>query len=312
MTRFFTHPVYRTLLALFCCALWGSAFPALKIGYVEFHLTPGDRGGLLIFAGSRFLTASLIIMGAGFLSRGRSFTGSGYGARRTLMILLVIGVLQTTLQYLFFYSGVVLIPGSVSSIVNSSRVFFTMVLAHFYFRDDRFSLRKTAGLILGMGGIIMANRGGGGESFFSPGVLYIMAAALSGAMGGILVKKVSGKISPFFLTGGQMLIGSLLLLMTGIILSPSSTLVLTPGGVILFLYTAFLSASAFVLWNYLLKYNRAGEISLYLFAIPLFGTLLSRLFLKEAVTAGLFLALLLVSGGILMVNLNSLRQKPKI
>ncbi len=100
MTRFFTHPVYRTLLALFCCALWGSAFPALKIGYVEFHLAPGDRGGLLIFAGSRFLTASLIIMGAGFLSRGRSFTGSGYGARRTLMILLVIGVLQTTLQYL--------------------------------------------------------------------------------------------------------------------------------------------------------------------------------------------------------------------
>jgi drug/metabolite transporter (DMT)-like permease len=139
-----------------------------------------------------------------------------------------------------------------------------------------------------------------------------MAAALSGAAGGILVKKVSARISPFFLTGGQMFIGSCLLLAAGLSLSPSSDLVLTRDGIILFFYTAFLSAAAFVLWNYLLKYNRAGEISLYLFAIPLFGTLLSRLFLKETLTAGLFLALLLVSAGILMVNLNSLRQKPKI
>ena len=31
--KLFTHPLFITLIALLCCALWGSATPFIKVGY---------------------------------------------------------------------------------------------------------------------------------------------------------------------------------------------------------------------------------------------------------------------------------------
>ncbi|MDC7224464.1 MAG: EamA family transporter, partial [Spirochaetales bacterium] len=92
----------------------------------------------------------------------------------------------------------------------------------------------------------------------------------------------------------------------------STSFVFTVKGGILIFYTSLHSAAAFVLWSYLLKYNRAGEIGFYLFAIPLLGTLLSVIFLSEPFTINLIFSLLLVCGGIVLVNLNSSSKKPKI
>ena len=313
MTRFFTRPFYRTIIALLCCALWGSAFPALKIGYGEFQLAPDDRGGLILMAGCRFLTASLLLLAFGrIMAFGRKKEERTPLGPSLWGSLFLIGLTQTTFQYFFFYSGVAITPGTVASVVNSSRVFFILILAHLFFHDDRINLRKALGVVLGMGGIFMANRGAGGSGFLTTGVLFILAAALAGSAGGIMVKKVSGRVSPYFLTGIQLLFGSLLLLFLTLAVPPDAPFVLTVKGVVIFFYTAFLSAVAFVLWSYLLKYNRAGEIGVYLFAIPLFGTVFSVIFLSEPFTADLVFSLLLVSAGIILVNLNSSRRKPKI
>ena len=71
-------------------------------------------------------------------------------------------------------------------------------------------------------------------------------------------------------------------------------------------YLAFLSACAFTLQGYLLKYNPVSKVAVFKSTNPLFGALFSAIILNE--TAQLFhyttlIALALVCGGILIINL---------
>jgi drug/metabolite transporter (DMT)-like permease len=64
-----------------------------------------------------------------------------------------------------------------------------------------------------------------------------------------------------------------------------------------------LSSAAFSLWTILLKYNRVSTVTIFSFTIPVFGTLLSALFLDESFLQWEnALALVLVCAGILLVS----------
>ena len=71
----------------------------------------------------------------------------------------------------------------------------------------------------------------------------------------------------------------------------------------LLIYMALLSAVAFTLWTVLLKYNPVGKVTIFGFSIPIFGSVLSAVFMGEKLFSWKNLAaLLLVSAGIIMVN----------
>lgn len=48
------------ILAVFCCALWGSAFPFIKIGYRLFSIPADAPGSQILFAGIRFTLAGCL------------------------------------------------------------------------------------------------------------------------------------------------------------------------------------------------------------------------------------------------------------
>lgn len=59
---------------LVCCALWGSAFPCIKIGYGLFGIPAHDSASQLLFAGLRFtLAGALVIVGMSAAQRRPSF-----------------------------------------------------------------------------------------------------------------------------------------------------------------------------------------------------------------------------------------------
>ena len=47
---------------LVCCALWGSAFPCIKIGYALFGIPAHDSASQLLFAGLRFTLAGVLVI----------------------------------------------------------------------------------------------------------------------------------------------------------------------------------------------------------------------------------------------------------
>ena len=46
--------------AVFCCLLWGSAFPCIKLGYQLFEIPAGDTAAQILFAGIRFALAGVL------------------------------------------------------------------------------------------------------------------------------------------------------------------------------------------------------------------------------------------------------------
>ena len=78
-----------------------------------------------------------------------------------------------------------------------------------------------------------------------------------------------------------------------------------PWAYLLMLYMGLISAVAYSLWGLLLKYNPVSRVSIFTFLTPLFGVLLSALFLGEAEQAfslRTLAALVLVCAGIYAVN----------
>ena len=75
------------------------------------------------------------------------------------------------------------------------------------------------------------------------------------------------------------------------------------GGILLLFYMAFISAAAFSLWTILLTYHDMGKVTVYNFMIPVFGTILSAVFLGDDLWNPYILSSLpLVCAGIWLVN----------
>ena len=76
------------------------------------------------------------------------------------------------------------------------------------------------------------------------------------------------------------------------------------SGIAMLIYLALVSAVAYSLWGILLTYNPVSKVAVFGFMNPVFGVLLSALFLSEKDTLGWssILALVLVCLGIYIVN----------
>jgi len=295
------------VIALFCAVLWGSAFPVLKVSYVELGIAPDDRNAIIVLAGIRFFLASLLI----FIMIVVGIRQSPKVNRKMLPPLFLLGVLQISLQYFFFYNGLAHTSGMKGAILSSAGIFFVVIIAHFVYTDDRLGWRKIIGLITGFAGIVLINSGQHFTFDFTwQGEGFMILSGLVSAIGTILAKRISKEVHPFVLTAWQMLLGSLLLIAVGLPGLKPHAMVFTNKAIILLIYSAFLSATAFSLWYAILKYNKAGEISVYKFMTPVSGTILSALFIPgEHLTLNMFMALALVALGVIVVNYQ--RRIPK-
>lgn len=290
------------IIAVTCAVLWGSAFPVLKLSYTEMHMAVNDLSAKVVLAGMRFFLASVFLFGLVFFSR----MSPGI-KRRHWLFLVLSSMLQISLQYFFFYNGLAHTTGMKGAILTSAGTFFVFLLAHFFYANDKLNWPKIIGLVTGFAGILMVNYG---KSFSLDvswlGEGFLIIAGLSSAFGTIVSKHLSNDIHPLVLTAWQMLLGSLILIITGVPgLSPHA-MTFTAEAWLLLIYAAFLSAAAFSLWYSLLKYNKAGEISVFMFMIPVSGAILSAVFVPGE-TLSLFMvgALVLVAVSIAVVNRNS-------
>lgn len=303
---FVTNRYWVIFIAIFCSVLWGSAFPVLKVTYADMGLQPEDYGSKMLLAGMRFFLAGLILLVVVRLGMKRFVRVE----KRLWPAVVFLGILQISLQYFFFYNGLANTSGVKGAVLQSSSIFFLVVIAHFLYKNDRLSWKKVFGLVTGFSGIILVNWGQSFTFDFSlKGEGFLILAGLTSALGTILAKNLSREINPFLLTGWQMIAGSLLLALTGILYNQSYSLSFTYLSGALLLYSALLSAAAFSLWYALLKYNKAGEIAVYRFMIPVSGAILSALFVPGEYLNGKMLgALLLVASGITAVNHDPARK----
>ena len=286
--------------AVISTLLWGSAFPVIKISNLELQIAPGDTAAQLVFAGMRFLLAGLILIGFLFITNRNQIKVK----RSKIFVLIILGIVQTTVLYYFFYVSLSNVSGMEGAILSSSEIFLAMLLAHFYYKNDHMNWRKTVGLIAGFTGIILVNWGQEFQfDFQMTGEGYMILSGLTSAVAVILTKELATDISPVTLTAWQLTIGAIILLLIGVPQLGENAIVFTPYGWGLLLYSACLSSVAFALWATLLKYNKAGEVTIYKFLAPVFGTILSAWLVPGEGFNFMFIAAIgFVAFGIIIMN----------
>ncbi|ATP42278.1 EamA family transporter [Solibacillus sp. R5-41] len=296
--KFFKHPLGVMFAATLASLLWGSAFPYIKLSYDELEIGKENWSEQLLFAGYRFVLAALLILLFMKLIRRKV----GY-QRGTLLKVSKIGLFQTFLQYAFFYYGMSMITGIQGAIIAGTTSFFQILIAHFMYRNDRVNLRKIIGIALGFGGVILANVTKGEMSLhMGVGEICLLLGLFFGAFGNVLSKNEAKELDVLYMTSWQMLLGGSALLAVGASFAGPFPFAFTWNAMLMLFYLAFLSATGFVLWNNIMKYNKVGSVSMYLFLTPVFGVVLSALMLGEVVHLMVLAALGLVVSGIVIVN----------
>ncbi|MDN4605892.1 DMT family transporter [Sporosarcina highlanderae] len=297
-----------TVFAIICTLLWGSAFPVIKISNSELQIAQGDTAAQLVFAGMRFLLAGLILLFFLFLTN-RSLLKV---KRSKLFLLFLLGIVQTTGVYYFFYVSLSNVTGMEGAILSSSEIFLAMILAHFYYKNDNMNWKKTVGIIAGFAGIVLANWGQNVQFDFQlTGEGFMILSGLTSAIAVILTKELATDIPPLTLTAWQLTIGAIILLLIGFPQIGENAIVFTPFGLGLLIYSAVLSSVAFALWAALLKYNKASEVSIYKFLAPVFGTILSAWFIPgEGFNLMFIMAIGFVAFGIIIINYTKKQTSP--
>jgi len=297
------------VFALTAAIAWGWAFPLIKIGFGAFGITADMTGSKMLFAGIRFAAAGLIVLAVA-RSSGRSFTfnqpatvAKGISNRLpNLWFILAFALMNTTLHYFFFYTGMSHSEGSRAAILNSLSTFLVVLLACACFKSDRLSKQKIIGCVVGFSGVLALNLGGAESGSFTwLGDGMIILNAVCGATANLMTRGLSRRVDVFVGTGYGLTIGGLLLILPGLVLGGTLPQINTLGILCLLLLIA-ISALGFALYNKLLSLNPVGKVAIYNSLIPIVGAVTSCLCLSETFHAKYALAGGLAALGIYIIN----------
>ena len=216
-------------------------------------------------------------------------------------------MLQTVIQYTFFYIGCAHASGVKVSIVVATNVFVDIIISSLLFRQEKLTGRKLIGCLIGFAGVVLVNLSSAGGldfqmSFAGEGCILLSTVAY--AFSYVTMKSYSKTEDPVMLSGYQFILGGLIMIAIGLAFGGRLGTVNGPG-LLLLVYLALVYAVAYSVWSLLMKYNPVSRVSVFGFMNPVFGVLLSALLLGEsgqAFGAQGLIALTLVCTGILIVN----------
>ena len=294
----FQRQPWVVVFALTAAIAWGWAYPLIKLGFAQFHITPAMTGSKMLFAGIRFAVSGLIIL----LSARASHRRFAARTPRDWPYILAFTLFNTTLHYAFFYFGLSHSEGSRAAIINSLSVFVVVIFACFFFKTDRMTVKKVAGCVVGIIGILALNMGDKDSGRFTwSGDGMIILNALCGAVASLMTRGLSRRIDVFTGTGYSLAIGGILLMIPGLIVGGTLPVVTLSGIVILLLLIA-ISTVGFALYNKLLSCNPIGKVAIFNSLIPVVGAVTSCLCLGETFYFKYLLAAVLAALGIYLIN----------
>lgn len=213
--------------ALICCALWGSAFPCIKIGYQMFEIPQDAVATQILFAGLRFTLAGILVILIGSVLSGNLLKINRQNAPKILKL----SLLQTVLQYLLFYIGLANTTGVKASIIEGVNVFIAIFVASLIFRQEKLTMGKLAGCLIGFAGVVLVNLNGNAldMSFHLNGEGFIFLSTVAYAFSSVYLKRYSKTENPVLLSGWQFISGGLVMTIMGLLIGGKITKVTAAG-----------------------------------------------------------------------------------
>ncbi|MDB9735813.1 DMT family transporter [Candidatus Pelagibacter ubique] len=215
----------------------------------------------------------------------------------------IIGFVNLVLPFFLIAYGVKSVQSNLAAILMSTTPLSSTILGHFYTKNEKFNLVKTFGILIGFSGIIYLfsdNLLINDSNFIS--ALLILLGSTCYVIGGVLTLKISKKKNEN-VTGSILIWAVLILIPFVYFIEKPWNLVPSVESTISVVYLGMVSTGvAWLLRFKILKDNGLIFQSQVSYLIPIFGTILSYIFLKEIITPKILLSLLAVVVGIYFVK----------
>lgn len=284
----------RQLAALLTAAtVWGGSFLFIRV-LVDAGVEP------MGVAASRMGIAVVILAPAAAMAR-RSFP-----RRRTHVALLaVLGVVNFAIPFTLFGFAEQRVTSGTAAVVNASMPFWTAILAALFVAGEGFTRSRTLGLAAGFLGVaaVASSDVAVDDGGTVTGVMLVLAATFCYGASAVAVRRWLAGVPALWITGLQMFFGTLvvgpLALGTGAYadaaMGPaewSSMLALGAGG----------SALGILLYMWLIGQIGPVRASVVTYLPPPIGVFLGWLLLGEPIGWGLLAGLVLIVGGVALVQ----------
>jgi len=271
--------------------LWGGSF--FFVGVAVKEMTP------LTIVSGRVGLAAIFLLGYIYLRGGKMpFSPGLWGA------FLIMGALNNLIPFSLIVWGQTHIESSLASILNATTPIFSVILAHFLTRDEKLTINRIIGVLIGWLGVaaligIESLQGFGVEVL---GQIAVLGAALSYAFAAIYGRRFKG-IDPAVVATG-MLCGS-----TVMIIPPALYIEqpwnLSPGlGPLaaLFGLAAISTSLAYIIYFRVLALSGATNLLLVTFLIPVSAIILGVLVLGERPGWNAFAGMGLIFIGLIAID----------
>ena len=242
----------------------------------------------LVFGGLRALLAglALLLVAAALRAPLRP-------ARRDAGPLALLALAATTATYGAMFASPARMGAGLAAVLGNVQPLAVLVLGA-VFLGERLSRGKILALAAGIAGVALilypslggpaaaANSGGLGAA--GAGSLLALGASLGAAVGSVVVKRIRVRPGLVALTGWQLVLGSVPLVVMAALQPGGLAIRWTPTFVLILLFLALLgTALPTTLWFWLLQGEDAGRLSMFLFLIPILGLVLGAISFGERV-----------------------------
>ncbi|HEU5300111.1 MAG TPA: DMT family transporter [bacterium] len=277
--------------------IWGSSFLWIKIAVGEI--------GPATLVSFRLLFGAVGLLAVAFL------TGQGLREhlRRYFPLYLFMAFFNTTLPFILISWAETRIDSALAAILNATAPLFAIVISHYMLADEKITLTRVAGLIVGfVGVVVLMSRELSPQGVHGSIWGYVAMVAASASYG------LSATFSRRHLRGHPPLVQATMVVVIADVLTWAAVpfmdrpIILPQAGLTWFAL-AWLgllgSCTAYMLYFYLINAWGATRATIVTYVFPVVGLILGIVFLNESADWRLLAGSALIVGGIAVVNRRS-------
>ncbi|MEJ2616865.1 MAG: EamA family transporter [Ignavibacteriaceae bacterium] len=293
------------LVYALACLIWGSTWIAIKTSLDS--LTP------FLSAGLRFVIASTFILLILKITKTEIQKD-----KLSIRLYLVMTFFSFVFPFGLVYWAEQFVPTGLSSVLFAVNPFFVVLFAYFLISSEKIGFFKFTGIILGFAGILVIFSGTFNLDYsaYTLGMIAIILSASFQALNSVFIKKYGGHLNPISMNFIPMLLGGIILSVSGLFLEDTSIIKFDSTALLAVLYLAiFGSIVTFTSFYWLLKRISVVILSLIAFITPVIALFLGWIFFSEQLSFNEMMGSLLVLFGLLWANfgniikLNKMRNK---
>ena len=215
----------------------------------------------------------------------------------------IIGFINLVIPFYLISYGVKSVQSNLAAILMSTTPLSSTILGHYYTKDEKFNFTKTIGILIGFAGIVylfsdnlLIN-----ESNFISAILILVGSTCY-VIGGVLTLKIKEKKNEN-VTGSILIWAVIILIPLSFLIEKPWTYSPSVQSTISVVYLGLVSTGIAWLLRFKILVNNGlifqSQVS---YLIPIFGTILSYIFLRELITFKVVISLVAVTIGIYFVR----------